>query len=70
MKSSLYRVILSDTNVFLRYLLVDDISQYEKTSAIIRRSRPVVITDVFSRNGITASVTLEIRLGETSGDYR
>jgi predicted nucleic-acid-binding protein len=39
-------VISIDTNVLLRYLLADDITQYEKAKAIIISSRPVLITDV------------------------
>jgi predicted nucleic-acid-binding protein len=39
-------VIAIDTNVFLRYLLADDITQYEKANAIINKGRPVLITDV------------------------
>lgn len=39
-------MISIDTNVLLRYLLADDITQYEKANALIRSSRPVLITDV------------------------
>ncbi len=39
-------MISIDTNVLLRYLLADDITQYEKANAIISSYRPVLITDV------------------------
>ncbi|MEE9425237.1 MAG: type II toxin-antitoxin system VapC family toxin [Methylococcales bacterium] len=39
-------MISIDTNVLLRYLLTDDITQYEKANVIISSSRPVLITDV------------------------
>jgi predicted nucleic-acid-binding protein len=39
-------VIAIDTNVLLRYLLADDITQFEKANTIINKSRPVLITDV------------------------
>jgi len=39
-------MIAIDTNVLLRYLLADDVNQYDKANAIIRSSRPVLITDI------------------------
>jgi predicted nucleic-acid-binding protein len=39
-------MIAIDTNVLLRYLLADDEVQYRKAVAIIKRHRPVLITDV------------------------
>ncbi|MBL4571825.1 MAG: type II toxin-antitoxin system VapC family toxin [Gammaproteobacteria bacterium] len=39
-------MIAIDTNVLLRYLLVDDASQHSKAKAIIQSQCPVLITDV------------------------
>ncbi len=39
-------MISIDTNVLLRYLLADDMTQYEKANALVKSSQPVLITDV------------------------
>lgn len=39
-------MIAIDTNVLLRYLLADDDAQHNKAKAIIKKQRPVLITDV------------------------
>jgi predicted nucleic-acid-binding protein len=39
-------MIAIDTNVLLRYLLVDDVSQHNKARSIIESQLPVLITDV------------------------
>ncbi len=39
-------MIAVDTNVLLRYLLADDVTQHRKAAAVIEEQRPVLITDV------------------------
>ena len=39
-------MIAIDTNVLLRYLLADDVSQYTKAKTLIMSQRPVLVTDV------------------------
>lgn len=39
-------MIAIDTNVLLRYLLADDVSQHNKAKAVINNERPALITDV------------------------
>lgn len=39
-------MIAIDTNVLLRYLLVDDAPQHAKAKALIKSQHPVLITDV------------------------
>ncbi len=39
-------MIAIDTNVLLRYLLQDDVVQYEKAKNLIENNTPVLITDV------------------------
>lgn len=39
-------MIAIDTNVLLRYLLADDVSQHKKAKALIETQRYVLITDV------------------------
>ena len=39
-------MIAIDTNVLLRYMLADDTAQYKKANALIKRYRPILITDV------------------------
>ena len=39
-------MISIDTNVLLRYLLQDDVTQYEKAKNIIKNDHPVLILDV------------------------
>lgn len=39
-------MIAIDTNVLLRYLLADDVTQHKKAKTVINRHNPVLITDV------------------------
>lgn len=39
-------MISIDTNVLLRYILEDDVKQFEKASTLIQTNPPVLITDV------------------------